>query len=143
MGVDLTPEEVREVFGDNDPTPYEAEAKQRWGKTDAYKESNRRTASYTKDDWARQSAESQAIELEFLAAMQQGHSAESVEAKNAAERHRLQIDKWFYPCSHEMQTGLAEMYVADPRFTGHYDKLAPGLAMYVRDAIIANALDHL
>jgi DNA-binding transcriptional MerR regulator len=143
MGVNLTPNELQDVFGDHDPTQYQEEAEQRWGNTDAYKESHRRTSSYTKDDWARQAAESEAIELEFLAAMQQGLYAESPEAKAAAERHRLQIDTWFYPCSYEIQTGLAEMYVMDERFTAHYDKRAVGLAVYVRDAIIANALDHL
>lgn len=32
---------------------------------------------------------------------------------------------------------LAESYVADPRFAKHYDEVAPGLAAYVRDAIVA------
>lgn len=143
MGVNLTPEEMEAVFGDHDPTQYQEEAEQRWGDTDAYKESHRRTSSYTKEDWARQAAETEAVELQFLSAMSAGLSAESVEAKAAAERHRLQIDSWFYPCSYEMHSGLAEMYVADPRFTAHYDKRGAGLAVYVRDAIIANALDHM
>lgn len=143
MGVNLTPEEMQDVFGDHDPTQYQEEAEQRWGDTDAYRESHRRTNAYSKDDWARLGAESEANELAFLAAMQAGLPPESNEAKAAAERHRLHIDTWFYPCSHEMQTGLAEMYVMDERFTAHYDKRAPGLAVYVRDAIIANALDHL
>ena len=33
------------------------------------------------------------------------------------------------------------MYVTDPRFTATYDAAEPGLARYVRDAIVANA-DH-
>ena len=143
MGVDLTPEEVREVFGDDDPTQYEAEAKQRWGDTAVYKESNRRTSGYSKEDWVRHGVESEAVELAFLDAMQRGLAPESAEAKDVAERHRIIIDSWFYPCSYELQTGLAEMYIADQRFTDHYDKRAAGLAMYVRNAIIANALDHL
>lgn len=143
MGVNLTPDEMKDVFGEHDPTQYQEEAEQRWGETDAYKESNRRTNKYTKDDWARLGAESEAYELAFLEAMQSGLPPESAEAKAAAERHRLHIDTWFYPCSYEMQTGLAEMYVMDERFTAHYDKRATGLALYVRDAIIANALDHL
>jgi hypothetical protein len=58
-----------------------------------------------------------------------------------AERHRLHIDRWFYPCSHQMQVGLAEMYIADDRFRKHYDDRAPGLAQYVHDAIVARAAD--
>ena len=143
MGINLTPDEMKDVFGDHDPTAYQQEAEQRWGETDAYKESHRRTNAYTKDDWARLGAETDAIELAFLEAMQAGLPPESPEAKAVAERHRRNIDTWFYPCSHEMQTGLAEMYIMDSRFTAHYDVRAEGLAMYVRDAIIANALDHM
>ena len=46
--------------------------------------------------------------------------------------------RWFYECTPEIHAGLAEMYVADPRFTATYEKIAPGLAQYLRDAIVAN-----
>jgi hypothetical protein len=56
-----------------------------------------------------------------------------------AEEHRLQIDRRFYPVSSEMHVGLAEMYIVDPRFAANYDKVRPGLAQYMHDAILANA----
>ena len=31
------------------------------------------------------------------------------------------------------------MYLADPRFTAHYESQQPGLAKYIHDAIMANA----
>jgi len=34
---------------------------------------------------------------------------------------------------------VAETYIADERFAKHYDDLAPGLARYVHDVILANA----
>jgi hypothetical protein len=37
-----------------------------------------------------------------------------------------------------MHRALAELYVADPRFADHWDRVAPGLAAYVRDAIVAH-----
>src|SRR3954451_11894140 len=49
MGISLTPEERFEVFGDNDPSQYEAEVEERWGQTDAYAQSRRKTATYAKD----------------------------------------------------------------------------------------------
>ena len=55
------------------------------------------------------------------------------------ERHRLQIDRWFYPCSIEMQVNLGEMYVADSRFSATYDRYQPGLARFLRDAIRVRA----
>lgn len=57
MGINLTPEERFEVFGDKDPERYAEEAEQRWGGTEAYAESQRRAARYTKDDWKRLQAE--------------------------------------------------------------------------------------
>ncbi|MHB0929415.1 MAG: MerR family transcriptional regulator, partial [Candidatus Nanopelagicales bacterium] len=44
MGVNLTREEMAEVFGDHDPTQYQEEAESRCGDSDPYKESHRRTA---------------------------------------------------------------------------------------------------
>ena len=61
---------------------------------------------------------------------------------DAAEQHRLHIHDRFYDLDHAFHRGLADMYVADPRFTKTYEDLAPGLAAYVRDAIHANADRH-
>ena len=143
MGISLDPEEMLEVFGEHDPTQHAAEAEERWGDTDAYRESHRRTSSYTKEDWQRLGAESEEIEAELAACLLDGEPSDGARAMAAAERHRLHIDRWFYPCSYEMQAGLADMYVADPRFAAHYNDRAPGLAAYVHDAILANAVDRM
>lgn len=143
MGINLDPDEMLAVFGEHDPTPYAQEAEERWGDTDAFRESRRRTSGYTKDDWLTMRDEADAIETELAACRAAAEPAEGARAKAAAERHRAHIDAWFYPCSHEMQVGLAEMYVQDPRFRAHYDDIEAGLADYVHDAIVANALDHI
>lgn len=142
MGINLTPEERFEVFGDFDPDEHAAEVKERWGDTHAYRESARRTRSYTMADWQRTKAEGEAATNKLVAAMEAGLPADSVEAMEGAETHRLQIDRAFYPCSYQMHVGLAEMYLADPRFTATYERIAPGLAQYVHDAIKANAARH-
>ena len=142
MGINLTPEERFEVFGDFDPDQHAEEVQERWGDTDAYRESARRTKGYSKADWQAIKAEGQAAADQLVAAMQAGKPADSPEAMEGAEAHRAQIDRWFYPCSYEMQVGLAEMYLADPRFTATYEKIAPGLARYIHDAIKANADSH-
>ena len=139
MGISLNPEEMFEVFGEHDPSQYADEVEQRWGDTDAYKQSQRRTSSYTKDDWLRIKAEGADAEQQLAAAMAAGLPPDSAEAMDAAEKHRLQIDRWFYDLSPDMHRHLGDMYIADPRFTKHYEDVAPGLAQYVRDAIHANA----
>ncbi len=139
MGINLTPEERFEVFGDFDPDEHAAEVEERWGGTDAYRESQRRVSRYTKADWDRLKADAAAATNAMVDAMQAGLPADSVEAMDGAEAHRRQISDWFYECTSEIHVGLAEVYVADPRFTATYEKIAPGLAKYVHDAILANA----
>ena len=133
-------EESLSVFGDFDPAEYEDEARERWGHTDAYKESVRRTATYTKDDWERIGAESQQINDAFLQLMSAGVPSDSAEAMSIAERHRAHISRWFYECSPEVHVGLGEMYVLDPRFTQNIDTAGDGLAHYMSDAILANGV---
>ena len=124
-----------EVFGPDYRAEWEDEAAERWGETDAYRESARRTRGYTKADWTAIQAESTEIEEEFAAALRGGHPADGPVARQLAERHRQHISRWFYDCSPEMHRGLAEMYVADDRFRAHYDDREPGLAQYVHDSI--------
>jgi len=139
MGIELTAEEMFEVFGDDDPTRHAAEAQQRWGETQAYAESRRRTSAYSKADWARMKAQTAGIQARYLAAFRAGLAADSGEAMDAAEAHRQSITAWFYDCSYDIHRGLAQLYVTDQRFSAHYDDQAAGLAQYVHDAITANA----
>ena len=140
VGIQLTPEERFEVFGDFDPDDYAAEAEQRWGSTDAYAESAGRTSRYTKADWARFKAQSEDWSRRLAAAMDAGLAAESAPVMELAEEHRRQISEWFYECTYEIHTGLADMYLADDRFTQHYERIKSGMAQYLHDAIHANAV---
>jgi DNA-binding transcriptional MerR regulator len=139
MGISLTPEERFEVFGDWSPEDYEGEAEERWGDSDAYRQSQRRTSAYTKEDWLRIKAEGSALEKRFAAAMREGVGADSAAAMDLAEEHRQQIVRNFYDCSPQMHRGLGQMFVMDPRFRAHYEEIAPGLAEFVSRAILANA----
>lgn len=140
VGINLTPEERFEVFGDFNPDDYTEEVEQRWGGTDAYKESTRRTARYTKDDWLRNKQENEDWGRRFTALMDSGAPAEGPEAMDLAEEHRQLISRWFYECSYEIHTGLADMYLADDRFTATYEAIKPGMTQYLHDAIHANAV---
>ena len=123
--------------GSNDG-PYATEAKERWGDTEAYQESARRTKQYSDADWATIHGQQEAIEAGFAEAMAAGAPADGERATDLAEEARLHIDRWFYPCSRAMHSALAQMYTADERFRKHYDDRAEDLAGYVSDAIRAN-----
>jgi DNA-binding transcriptional MerR regulator len=142
MGISLTPEEQFEIFGTDQFEEYQQEAGERWGDTDAWKESQRRTAAYTKDDWMRIKAEADANIAAFAEQLRAGHPADGERARELAEEHRQHLNRWFYDCGYDMHRCLAEMYVSDPRFTATYDEVAPGFSQYVHDAILANAAAH-
>lgn len=119
--------------------PYADEARERWGDTEAYRESQRRTSTYTPEDWERIKAESAEVGRGLVAALNAGTPADDPAVMDLAEEHRRQISRWFYDCGYDIHRGLADMYVADPRFTDTYEEQAPGLARYLHDAIHANA----
>ena len=126
-------------LGGFDPSQYAEEARRRWGHTEAYRVSARRTAGYRRADWQQIRSEGTEINAAFIALMEAGVPAASPQARAVAERHRAHISKWYYECSPEIHRGLGEMYVADTRFTTSIDQACPGLAHYMSAAIIANA----
>ncbi|MEE1756740.1 MerR family transcriptional regulator [Streptomyces sp. SP18CS02] len=142
MGINLTPEERFEVFGDKDPEQYAEEAGQRWGDTDSYRESRRRSARYTRADWQRIQDEAAEWGVRYRALMAGGEPATGERAMDLAEEHRRHIGTWFYACTHEVHRCLGEMYTTDERFTAFYDAMRPGMAEHLRDAIDANAARH-
>ncbi|MGW0583597.1 TipAS antibiotic-recognition domain-containing protein, partial [Streptomyces sp. NPDC002920] len=142
MGINLTPEERFEVFGDKDPEQYAEEAEARWGGTEAYAESQRRAARYTKDDWKRMQAEVDAWSERYTTLMAAGEPPAGAAAMDLAEEHRRHIAAWFYDCPYDVHRGLGEMYVSDERFKAFYDSMRPGLAEHLKEAITANAARH-
>src|SRR5690606_8444885 len=103
------------------------------------RESTRRARKYTKADWERHKAESDAIMNDAAKLYRSGADPEGEEATAIAERHRLFIDRWFYRCAPQMHSGLADLYEADARFAESIDAYAPGLTAWWSAAIRANA----
>jgi len=129
----LTDEELYEGFSPKEKEQlkgYEVEERERWGETAA--ESQRRVRQMSKAQW-------QAVQQEGDAATRlmgetMGRPVSDPDVQAAIARHHACIEN-FYPCSAEMYRGLGQMYVDDPRFTATYDKIRPGLAMFMRDAM--------
>jgi len=131
-----------DLFQGFDPTRYDDEVRRRWGATDAYAECAKRTARYTPDDWRTVRAESEAIFDAAYGALKAGKAPSDAAVMDVAERHRLSIDLWFYPCSHQLHRGLASMYETDDRFRQTIDKQREGLTPFLAEAIRANATRH-
>jgi DNA-binding transcriptional MerR regulator len=138
MGINLTPEEKFEIFGEG-YQDHEAEAEERWGETDAWKQSQAKTAKLTKEDWIRIKDEAGEIASRIAESVRSGVAADSEQAMAIAEEHRQHIIRNFYDCTYAIQRGLAEMYVSDPRFRETYERTVEGGATWFHDAVIANA----
>jgi DNA-binding transcriptional MerR regulator len=138
MGIQLTPEEKFEVFGE-DYVDHQDEAEERWGDTDAWKQSQQRAARYSKEDWVEIKAEGDALNRRIAEAIEAGAAPDGEPAMQIAEDHRQHITRRFFDVSYHMHRCMAEMYIADPRFTETYEKVAPGAAAWFRTAILANA----
>jgi DNA-binding transcriptional MerR regulator len=131
--------DAKQLFDGFDPAQYEAEVQERWGDTDAYRESARRSKRYGPDEWHRIREEQTAIYADAAAALRAGHAPESAEAMDVAERHRQSIERWFYPCGPAMHVNLADLWQADARFAESIDAHAAGLTPFLAAAVRANA----
>ena len=114
---------------------YSAEARSRWGTTDAYREHEQKTKNYTKEKWAEANDGLMAIFAEFAACKASGASADSNEAQALVAKLQAHITENYYTCTDEILTGLGKMYVADERFKKNIDKSGEGTAMFVSESI--------
>ena len=114
---------------------YEDEAKQRWGTTDAYKESQTKTADYSKDKWNGVLAGMNDIFAEFASCKNCGGSTADETAQRLVRKLQDYITANFYHCTDEILAGLGQMYVCDERFKNNIDSNGEGTAEFVSEAI--------
>jgi MerR family transcriptional regulator, thiopeptide resistance regulator len=133
---------MEDLFEGFNPSQYDEEARTRWGKSEAFIAAEKRTRRYAPDDWKAIEAEQAALHDQADAARKAGKSPSDAAVMDIAERHRMSIDRWFYPCSHAMHRGLAAMYESDDRFKQSIDRHGEGLTSFLAEAIRANAARH-
>lgn len=129
-GHDMSAEDLYEGF---DNSRYEAEARERWGDA-AVDRSNDAWGSMSPERQAAFHRENQEITTGLAALMADGAPVEDERVQALVARHHGQIAVFWTPDAQSYR-GLGEMYVEDERFTATYDAVAPGLAVYLRDAI--------
>ncbi len=123
------------VFDSSELTAYRDEVRARWGSTDAYKESEKRTASYGETQWQFLADGMSGIISEFAQAMKSGKASD--EAKDLAEKLKAFITATQYTCTDEILLCLGEMYIGDERFKANIDSYGEGTAQFMHDAIKA------
>ena len=111
------------------------EVHQRWGTTDAYREHEQKTKTYTKEKWTEANDGLMAIFAEIAACKDSGASADSAEAQALVAKLQAHITENYYTCTDEILAGLGKMYVADERFKKNIDKYGEGTSEFTAHAI--------
>ncbi len=114
---------------------YELEVKERWGKTDTYKEYTEKTVHYTKDKWQAVNDGLMVIFAKFAECMNNGNTADLDEAQALVKELQTYITENYYTCTNQILAGLGQMYVTDERFKNSIDEHEKGTAEFVQKAI--------
>lgn len=118
---------------ENAKRKYEEEVKERWGNSDAYIESEKKTKNYGKEQWQQINEESNSILKAF--ADNKDKAPDSKEVQVLVKEWQDFITKRFYKCTNEILSGLGLMYLGDERFKKNIDKNGEGTAEFISKAI--------
>lgn len=125
-----------EAFDTKKMDEYASQAKASWGKTDAYKEYEKKSAGRSKEEQQKINVKMMEIFAEFGGIKDQ--SPEGEEAAALAARLQNFITENFYTCTNEILLGLGEMYADGGEFTTNIDQVGgEGTAVFASKAIQA------
>lgn len=113
---------------------YGEEARQKYGDDDVDK-SNAILKNMTQGQYEELQRTEEKCRKTLLEAFKTGDPAGPL-AQEAADLHRKWITFFWGDYNKEAHAGVAQLYVDDERFTKYYDKDQPGLARFLRDAIL-------
>lgn len=114
---------------------HQAEAKERWGSTEAYSEYSEKTKDYTTEKWSSVAEGLDAIIKDFSTSIKKGNTPDSAEAQSLVKSLQEYITTTSYTCTKEILCGLGKMYVCDERFKSNIDKHGEGTAEFISKAI--------
>lgn len=122
------------VFDTSKMDEYAKRAKEQWGNTKEYKESEEKAKDRTKEEEKDVMVQFMQIFTEFGAIKDQAPDCE--QAQSQVKKLQDYITEHFYQCSDEILSGLGQMYAADGEFKENIDRAGgEGTADFVSDAI--------
>lgn len=110
-------EEIREKYGD-----------------ETVDQSNAKLMGMSKEQYQEAERLGKEVLETFREAFEQGDPTSEL-AQKACELHKRQLCFYWPQYSPEAHVGVTKMYVEDERFRAYYDKVVPGLAAFIRDAV--------
>jgi DNA-binding transcriptional MerR regulator len=125
---------AKEYFEGFDESLYEDEAKERWGNTSQYAESQKKWASYSQEEKEAIKAEGEAL-TKRMVSTDPNPALDDPDVQAAIGEYHAYINKYFYTCDVGRLRGLSDMWVQDPRFASNYERVRQGGAEFVREAV--------
>ena len=125
---------AQDSVGRFDETQYEEETRERWGDTPQYAESQRKWAAYSQDQQDAIKAQGGRLTIRMVSEDPDA-SPDDPEVQAAIGEYHAYVNRYFYACEVGFLRGLADGWVADPRFAINYENIRPGGAAFVRDAV--------
>ncbi|EXG87578.1 putative transcriptional regulator [Clostridium sp. ASBs410] len=118
---------------DQNEHQYGEEARAKYG-DERVNRSNAKVLNMSKEQFTELERLTEDLNETLKAAFEQGDPASEL-AQKACELHKRWLCFYWDDYSKEAHKGVTQMYVDDPRFTAYYDKISPGCAAFLRDAV--------
>jgi len=125
---------ANDSVGEFDETQYEKETRERWGDTRQYAESQEKWAAYSREEKDAIKAHGGRLTIRMVGEDLDA-SPDDPEVQAAIGEYHAYLNRCFYSCRVGFLRGLADGWVADPRFAINYERIRPGGAAFVRDAV--------
>lgn len=134
----MTDEELYEGFTPEQIERYQREVNERYD-PELVRISKERLGKMNKAQWQALKTEGETVTR--LLAQVADHSPDDPAVQQLIARHHAMIEQ-FYPASAELYRGLGQLYVEHDEFRAHYEQFRPGLADFMRAAMVHYA-DHV
>lgn len=136
----MTDEERFEGFKkqlvENNEQQYGTEVRSRWG-SEAADAANAKMMKMTPEEYAAFEQLTETLNTALAEAVQAGAGPTGPQGQAVAALHKQWLCHTWPKYNAQAHKNLAQMYVDDERFAAYYNNLAPGAALFLRDAVAA------
>lgn len=128
---------LKKSMVEENETAYGKETRKAYG-DDVVDKSNEKFLNLSQEEYRTMQETAKELQTKLEEAVRSHANPDGQEGKEIALLHKKWLSFTWNFYSADAHKGLAEMYVADERFTAHYDKEVAGCAQFLRDAICAH-----
>lgn len=123
---------LKKLVDDNEQQ-YGKEIREKYG-DECVDSTNAKFMNMSKEKYAELEMLTNELNKTLKEACEQGDPS-SETAQKACELHKKWLCFFWSDYSKDAHIGVTQMYVNDPRFTEYYDRIVPGCAAFLRDAV--------